>query len=119
MSNRLRFINPRRASAGCGTGVPPVNDAQAGRATFPARKAAVTAAFIIGFVLSVSLTVWAQGGSIKGKVVADIPDQRKPLSGVLVSLSSERLGGKNLQSISDPEGRYDFVGLIAGDYLVT
>ncbi len=27
----------------------------------------------------------AQAGSIKGKVVADIPDQRKPLAGVIVS----------------------------------
>src|SRR5215217_21772 len=61
----------------------------------------------------------AQGGSIKGKVVADIPDQRKSLPGVAVTLSSERVGEKKLQSISDMEGQYDFPSLIAGDYIVT
>jgi hypothetical protein len=60
-----------------------------------------------------------QTGSIRGKVVADIPDQRKPLSGVTVTLSSERLGDKRIQTISDLEGQYDFPSLVAGDYIVT
>jgi len=60
-----------------------------------------------------------QTGSIKGKIVADIPDQRKPLSGVTVTLSSERLGDKRIQTISDMEGQYDFSSLVAGDYIVT
>jgi carboxypeptidase family protein len=60
-----------------------------------------------------------QGGRISGKVVADIPDQRKALPGVVVTLSSERLGDKKLQSVSDMEGQYDFPGLIAGEYIVT
>ncbi|MEO8434921.1 MAG: carboxypeptidase regulatory-like domain-containing protein [Pyrinomonadaceae bacterium] len=61
----------------------------------------------------------AQGGSIKGKVVADIPDQRKALSGAVVKLSGERLSNKKLEAISDLEGRYEFTGLIAGEYLVS
>jgi hypothetical protein len=60
-----------------------------------------------------------QTGSIKGKVVADIPDQRKALSGVTVTLSSERLGDKRIQATTDLEGQYDFPGLIADDYIVT
>ena len=63
--------------------------------------------------------MFAQGGSIKGKVVADIPEQRRALPGVVVTLSSERLGEKRLQSVSDVEGQYDFPGLVAGDYTVT
>ena len=72
----------------------------------------------IGLISSLFSIAAAQGGSIKGKVVADIPDQRKALAGVFVSLTGERLG-KKLQSISDEEGRYDFPGLIAGEYLVS
>jgi len=60
-----------------------------------------------------------QTGSIRGKVVADIPDQRKALSGVTVTLSSERLGDKQIQTISDMEGQYDFPSLVAGDYIVS
>jgi hypothetical protein len=60
-----------------------------------------------------------QTGSIRGKVVADIPDQRKPLSGVTVTLSSDRPGDKKIQSVSDLEGQYDFPSLVAGDYTVT
>jgi hypothetical protein len=60
-----------------------------------------------------------QTGSIRGKIVADIPDQRKTLPGVLVTLTGERLGDKKLQSVSDEEGQYDFPSLIAGDYVVT
>ena len=60
-----------------------------------------------------------QGGSIKGKVVADIPDQRRVLPGVIVTLSSERLADKKLEVITDREGVYDFSGLIAGDYVLT
>jgi hypothetical protein len=76
---------------------------------------------ILIFASSFSSTVgkMLQTGSIRGKVVADIPDQRKPLSGVTVTLSSERLGDKKIQSISDLEGQYDFPGLVAGDYIVT
>jgi outer membrane receptor protein involved in Fe transport len=59
-----------------------------------------------------------QHGSIKGKVVADIPDQRKVLPGVVVILSGERLGGKKLQSVTDSEGQFDFNDLVAGDYTV-
>jgi len=43
----------------------------------------------------------AQGGRILGKVVADIPDQRKALPGVVVTLSNDRLGDKKIQSVSD------------------
>ncbi|HEX6649472.1 MAG TPA: TonB-dependent receptor, partial [Pyrinomonadaceae bacterium] len=61
----------------------------------------------------------AQGGTIRGKVVADIPDQRRILPGVTVTLSGERLGDRKIQSISDDEGQFDFQGLVAGDYVVT
>src|SRR5689334_9083240 len=60
-----------------------------------------------------------QTGSIRGKVVADIPDQSKPLSGVTVTLSSERLGDKKIQATSDLDGEYDFPSLVAGDYILT
>jgi len=60
-----------------------------------------------------------QGGSIRGKVVADIPDQRKILAGVVVYLSGERLANKKIQSVSDDEGQYAFSGLIAGDYVIS
>lgn len=80
-------------------------------------------ALIIGLILTAFPVAAAQGsgiaGSINGKVVADVPDHRKPLSGVVVLLSGERLGGKNVQSISDEEGRFDFTGLIAGDYQIS
>lgn len=55
-------------------------------------------------------------GSIKGKVVADIPDQRRVLNGITVSLTSKISGNKKLQSVSDDEGIYVFSGLTAGDY---
>lgn len=61
----------------------------------------------------------AQGGSIKGKVVADIPDQRKALPGVLVTLGGERLGDKEIQSVTDAEGQFDFQSLVAGEYVIT
>jgi len=38
---------------------------------------------------------------------------------VVVTLGSERLGDKRLQSVSDMEGQYDFPGLIAGEYILT
>ncbi len=60
-----------------------------------------------------------QNARIKGKVVADIPDQRKPLSGVVVQLSGERLGTNKLESISDQEGVYDFPALLAGEYTLS
>jgi outer membrane receptor protein involved in Fe transport len=70
-------------------------------------------------VVNTSLTeAFSQGGSIKGRVVADIPDQRRILMGVVVTLSGERLGERKLQSVTDTEGQFDFQGLIAGDYVV-
>ncbi len=60
-----------------------------------------------------------QGGSIRGKVVADIPDQRRILPGVVVTLSGERLADKKLQTVTDHEGVYAFPGLVAGDYVIT
>jgi len=83
------------------------------------RRVALTLTSVIGFILITSSIAAAQGGSIKGKVVANIPDQRKALAGVVVSLTSERFAGKQLQSISDEDGRYDFPGLIAGEYVVS
>ncbi|HKS10919.1 MAG TPA: TonB-dependent receptor [Pyrinomonadaceae bacterium] len=59
-----------------------------------------------------------QGGSIKGKVVADIPDQRRALPGVVVLLSSERLRDQKLQTITDADGVFEFNGLLAGDYSI-
>ena len=57
--------------------------------------------FFVGFLAPICGAVPAQGGRITGKVVADIPDQRKALAGVIVTLSGERLGDKRLQSVSD------------------
>src|SRR5262252_6360542 len=71
---------------------------------------------LFSFLLCASSIGAAQGGRITGKVVADIPSQRKAIAGVVISLSGDRLAGKKLQSISDDEGRFDFPGLIAGDY---
>jgi hypothetical protein len=68
---------------------------------------------------SVFGAAYVQGGRILGRVVADIPDQRKALSGVVVTLSSDRPGDKKFQSVSDMEGQYDFPGLIAGEYTLT
>lgn len=70
-------------------------------------------------LLSALLFFTVQGGSIRGKVVADIPDQRKPLAGVVVNLSSERLRDNKLHTITDSEGEFDFGSLIAGDYVVS
>jgi Carboxypeptidase regulatory-like domain len=88
------------------------------------KLARISFAFLaILFFASISLGVLSaapvQGGNIKGKVVADIPDQRKALPGVVVTLSSDRLGEKKLQSLSDREGQYDFPSLLAGEYTVT
>ena len=60
-----------------------------------------------------------QGGSIRGKIVADIPDQRRALPGVIVNLSGERLGDKKLQTVTDFEGAYSFTGLLAGEYVLS
>lgn len=79
-------------------------------------RGVLLATFVILFASAVA---FAQSGSIKGKVVADIPDQKRILPGVTVSLSGERLGEKKLQTVSDNEGVYSFPGLIAGDYVVT
>jgi len=75
--------------------------------------------FFVGLFAPIYGSAPPQGGRITGKVVADIPDQRKALPGVVVILSGERLGDKRLQSVSDMEGQYDFPGLIAGEYIVT
>ncbi|HEV8367567.1 MAG TPA: carboxypeptidase regulatory-like domain-containing protein [Pyrinomonadaceae bacterium] len=61
----------------------------------------------------------AQTGNIKGKVVADIPDQQKTLSGVTVKLSGDILSDKKLQTLSDDEGIYNFTSLTAGDYILS
>jgi hypothetical protein len=61
----------------------------------------------------------AQSGSIKGKVVADIPEQRKLLPGVVVHLIGGPLTEKKIEAVSDEEGEYDFTGLAAGDYAVS
>jgi outer membrane receptor protein involved in Fe transport len=83
---------------------------------FPSRQTFTTVIVWFIIIFNASTSVAAQGGSIKGKIIADIPGQRKALSGVVVSLSGDRLAGKRTQSISDEEGGYDFPGLIAGDY---
>jgi hypothetical protein len=79
--------------------------------------------FLTGFLTAATSVFGAtpapQGGRIHGKVVADIPDQRKALPGVVVTLSSDRLGDKKIQSDSDMEGQYDFPSLIAGEYILT
>ena len=69
-------------------------------------------------VLNPRISAAAQTGSIKGKVVADVPDARKTLAGVVVTLSGDLLPGKKVQVISDEEGVYSFTGLIAGDYIL-
>ncbi len=63
-----------------------------------------------------------QGGSIKGKVVADIPDQRKAIAGVVVQLAGDPKANKQFQALSDVsnnDGEYSFAGLIAGDYIIS
>ena len=76
----------------------------------------IPAAVLIAGMVSAAA---AQGGNIRGKVVADIPDQRKAISGAIVSLSGERLAGRKLQSISNGEGQYEFRALTAGDYQIS
>lgn len=76
-----------------------------------------TLAALFTFLIAASASM--QGGSIKGKVVADIPDQRRALPGVVVTLSGERLGDRELRTVTDREGVYDFAGLVAGEYLIT
>lgn len=51
--------------------------------------------------------------------MADVPDQRRILPGVVVTLSGERLGDRKIQSITDNEGQFDFLSLVAGEYVVT
>ena len=57
-----------------------------------------------------------QGGSIRGKVVADISESPRALPGVVVNLRGERLGDRTLQTVTDYEGSYSFTGLLAGEY---
>jgi hypothetical protein len=86
--------------------------------------------FFVGFILLIGLSVTPcvlaanapQGGSIKGKVVGEIPDQRKALAGVVVHLTGDPLANKQFQAVndvSDEEGQYSFTGLIAGDYVIS
>src|SRR5690349_19597278 len=74
---------------------------------------------MLSAVLLALLFFFPQGGNIKGKVVADIPDQRRALPGVVVNLSGERLGDKKLETVTDFEGAYSFTDLLAGNYLLT
>ena len=60
-----------------------------------------------------------QLGSIKGKVVADIPEQQKTLSGVTVTISGQTVGDKTLETVSNEGGVYSFTGLTAGDYVLS
>src|SRR5262245_57878236 len=75
--------------------------------------------FAMSLLLLALLFFSPQGGSIKGKVVADIPDQRRVLAGVPVNLNSERLRDQKLQAITDSEGQFEFTGLVAGDYTIS
>lgn len=59
-----------------------------------------------------------QTGSIKGKVVGDLPAQKKVIGGVTVTLSHQT-SDKKLQTSSDEEGMYTFNGLTAGDYVLS
>lgn len=74
-------------------------------------------AVVITFFIAAAAST--QGGSIKGKVVADIPEQRRALPGVVVNLSGERLGDRKLQTVTDYEGAYVFPGLVAGEYTIS
>jgi outer membrane receptor protein involved in Fe transport len=92
----------------------------------PNRRAATVKAVALIILLSAigSATLardprGSQSGGVKGQVVADIPERRRPLPGVVVNLSGERLADKKLQTVSDEEGRYNFTGLTAGDYAVS
>jgi len=76
----------------------------------------IAAAVLIAGVAS---SAAAQGGNIRGKVVADIPDQRKAISGAVVSLSGARLAGKQLQAISNDAGQYEFRALTPGEYQIS
>ncbi len=77
-----------------------------------------TLAAIITFLIAVGAA--SQGGSIRGKVVADLgPDQRRALPGVVVNLRGDRLGDRTLQTVTDYEGAYNFTGLVAGEYLLS
>lgn len=73
--------------------------------------------FVLLCLLFLSATANAQVGSIKGKVVADLP-QKKVLDGVTVTVSGQT-ADKKLQTVSDDEGVYTFNGLTAGDYTLS
>src|SRR5687767_10994404 len=67
---------------------------------------AVALSILLGAIGSVTLahaSHVSQSAGIKGQVVADIPEKRRPLPGVVVNLSGERLADKNLQIVSDEE----------------
>ncbi len=90
------------------------------------RRAAIIGALALSILFSAfgSVTLArashvSQSGGVRGQVVADIPDKRRPLPGVVVKLSGERLADKKLQIVSGEEGRYNFTGLTAGDYVVS
>ena len=86
---------------------------------FQSQKSLFIRYFLLAGLILVTASVAAAQGSINGKVVADIPDHPKALTGVVVSLTGDRLAGKKLQSVSNEEGRYEFGGLIAGEYQIS
>lgn len=92
-----------------------VNESRCSRMLLHSLLIIVGLILILAFVSSVA----AQGGNVRGKVVADIPNQRKAIAGAVVSLSGERLSGKKLQSISNEQGEYEFRALTAGDYQIS
>ena len=72
-----------------------------------------------GGVPDTRAAITMQSGSIKGKVVANTPDRRKLLPGVVVQLRGGPLADKTLQAVSDEEGEYAIAGLVAGDYVLS
>lgn len=80
----------------------------------------IVGAFVMTFIAGgVARSRVVQGGLIKGRVVAEMPDQRRLLDGVVVRLSGGPQADKSIQTVSDGEGNYSFAGLVAGDYVVS
>ena len=92
------------------------------RAPYPNRPPLPRCAFLFTLLILVCSSSGAaatQSGSIKGRVVADIPGQRRIIPDVIVTLTGNTAPERKLQTISDGEGAYDFTGLTAGDYFVS
>jgi hypothetical protein len=88
----------------------------------PAKAVAVTLIMLYiagGLVAGARPSHAAQGGSIKGRVAAQMPGKREPVAGAAVQLSGELLPDKKIQTVTDVDGTYDFRGLTAGDYVIT